>query len=76
MMLEELKYGKCALELERGNISAFLYDIPEYTENLKSYKHKDNSAITEMLDMILADDCKVLRKFHEKRRTIFHIDEK
>ncbi len=75
-MLDELEYGKCALDLERDNISAFLYDIPEYAENLKAYEHKDNSAITGMLDMILADDCKVLHDFHEKRRTIFHIDEK
>lgn len=76
LMLEELKYGKCAPDLERDSISAFLYDIPEYTENLKAYEHKDNSAITQMLDSILADDCKVLQDFHEKRRTIFHIDEK
>ncbi len=76
LMLDELKYGKSALNLEKENISAFLYDIPEYTENLKTYEHKDNGAITKMLDSILADNCKVLLEFHEKRRTIFHIDEK
>ena len=76
LMLDEVKYGKCALDLERDNISAFLYDIPEYTDNLKSYEHKDNSAITDMLDRILANDCKVLQDYHEKRRTIFHIDDK
>ena len=76
LMLDELKYGKCALDLVRDNISAFLYDIPEYAEKLKSYEHKDNSAITEMLDSILADDCKVLLDYHEKRRTIFHIDDR
>ena len=76
LMLDELKYGKSALDLKKENISAFLYDIPEYTENLKKYEHKDNNAIKEMLDLILANDCQVLRSFNEKRRTIFHIDEK
>jgi len=76
LMLDELKFGKSALDLERENISAFLYDIPEYTENLKNYEHKDNSAITEMLDLILANDGQMLQSFHDKRKTIFHFDEK
>jgi len=76
LMLDELEYGKCALNLERDNISAFLYNIPEYTENLKTYEHKDNSAITKMLDLLLANNCKLLNDYHEKRRTIFNIDGK
>lgn len=76
LMLDELEYGKCALNLKRDNISAFLYNIPEYTENLKPYEHKDNSAITKMLDQLLANNCEVLQDYHEKRRTIFHIDGK
>lgn len=76
LMLDELKYGKSALDLEKENISAFLYDIPEYTENLKNYEHKDNSAITEMLDLILANNGQMLQSFHDKRRMIFHFEEK
>jgi len=76
LMLDELKYGRSSHELKKENISAFLYDIPEYTENLKNYEHKDNSAITERLDMLLENDLKLLLEFHDKRRTIFHFDEK
>ena len=76
LMLDELKYGKSSHDLKKENISAFLYDLPEYTENLKSYEHKDNSAITEMLDLILANDGQMLQSFHDKRKTIFHFDEK
>jgi len=76
LMLNELKYGKSSLELRREDISAFLYDLPEYTENLKSYERKGNTAIKEMLDLILANDCQILNNYHNKRRTIFHIDGK
>jgi len=76
LMLDELEYGKCTLNLKRDNISAFLYNIPEYTENLKTYEHKDNSAITKMLNLLLANNCKLLNDHHEKRRTIFNIDGK
>ena len=76
LMLDELEYGKSTHDLKKENISAFLYDIPEYTQNLKSYKHRDNSTITEMLDMLLENDLKLLLEFHDKRRTIFHFDDK
>jgi uncharacterized protein (TIGR00661 family) len=76
LQLDNLQYGKSSLDLKKENISAFLYDIPEYTENLRKYTHKDNSAIKDMLDLLLANSCKLLNSFHEKRRTIFHIDEK
>jgi uncharacterized protein (TIGR00661 family) len=76
LMLNELQYGRSSLELKREDISAFLYDIPEYTENLNSYERKGNDAIKEMLDLMLANDCQVLKSFNEKRRTIFHVEEK
>jgi len=76
LMLDELKYGRSSLDLEKENISAFLYDIPEYTKNLKNYEHKDNNAITQMLDNLLADDLALLLEFHDKRKTIFHFDDK
>ena len=76
LMLDDLKYGRSSLELKREDISAFLYDIPEYSDNLKSYDRKGNDAIKEMLDLMLANDCQLLNSFNEKRRTIFHVEEK
>ena len=76
LMLNDLRYGRSSMELTKEDISAFLYDIPEYTENLKSYERKGNEAIKEMLDLMLANNCQLLNSFNEKRRTIFHVDEK
>jgi uncharacterized protein (TIGR00661 family) len=76
LMLDELQYGKATFDLQKANISAFLYDLPEYTENLQKYEQKDNSAIKEMLDLLLANDQKLLHSFHDKRRTIFHVEDK
>ncbi|MCF7793840.1 MAG: hypothetical protein K9N09_04855 [Candidatus Cloacimonetes bacterium] len=76
LMLNELNYGRTTFDLKKEDISAFLYDIPEFTENLQNYKQKDNSAIREMLDLLLANDQKLLRRYHDKRRTIFNMEEK
>lgn len=68
LMLNELNYGFSSQKLTKQDISAFLYDLPEYRKELQKYEQKDNSAIKEMLDLLLAKDQKLLRTFHEKRK--------
>ena len=67
LMLNETGYGKSVDKLRSETISAFLYDIPDYAAKLSSYHQNGNAEITAKLDELLADDCKLLIEYHEKR---------
>jgi len=65
-----LKYG---INLRRVTIEAvgnFLYRLPEFAENLKTYRAQDNSAIKARLSELLADNCALARDFHGKRKRL------
>jgi uncharacterized protein (TIGR00661 family) len=62
-MLEHQGYGaQCQLP-DHKSIAAFLYDIPHYRQQLQNYPRAGNSAITDKLDELFADDLRLLRMF-------------
>jgi uncharacterized protein (TIGR00661 family) len=66
-LLARLKYG---INLRRTNSEAvgyFLYRLPDFVENLKTYQARDNSAIKARLAKLLDDNCALAREFHRKR---------
>jgi len=66
-LLARLKYG---INLRRTNSEAvgnFLYHLPDFVENLKTYQAQDNSAIKARLAELLVDNCALARQFHRKR---------
>ena len=66
-LLSRLKYG---INLRRPTSEAvgnFLYRIPDFVENLKSYAAQDNSAIKTRLSELLDDTGALARDFHAKR---------
>ena len=65
--LGRLGYGKSVAEVDRESIGDFLYRLPDYREQLEEYQPGDNSEIKAKLDELLADDCLVVRRFHESR---------
>jgi hypothetical protein len=65
LMLKELGYGKNASRLRSDTIAAFLYRLPDYAEHLQAYDRQGNQAITGKLDELLADDCRLLKRFHK-----------
>jgi uncharacterized protein Usg len=67
-MLEKLSYGLNAKRISSKSIAAFLYHIPDFEKQLQMYRAEDNTAITNKLDELLADGCRLVREFHEKRR--------
>jgi len=69
-LLNKTGYGRAPKLLSKESISAFLYDLPEYNHNLASYEHKDNSEIQQKLDELLANECELLKQYHDKRRII------
>ena len=70
ILLALLKYG---INLRRVTIEAvgnFLYRLPDFAENLKTYRAQDNSAIKARLSELLADNCALARDFHGKRKRL------
>lgn len=69
-LLARLKYG---INLRRASAEAvgnFLYRIPDFAENLKTYQAQDNSAIKARLTELLADNCALAGDFHRKRKRL------
>jgi len=71
ILLEKIGYGRIVKNLENDVISSFLYNIPEFHMQFSQQKKEGNSAIYNKLSEILADDCKILKQYNEKRKTIF-----
>ena len=65
--LQRLGYGISVDEPSPMAVSSFLYHLPDFRENLASYRREDNSAILAKLDELLADDCAQVRQFHAQR---------
>ena len=66
-LLSRLKYG---INLRRPSSEAvghFLYRIPDFVENLKSYAAQDNSAIKIRLSELLDDNGALARDYHARR---------
>ena len=69
-LLARLQYG---INLRRATSEAvgnFLYRLPDFAENLKTYQAQDNSAIKARLAEFLADNCALARDFHGKRKRL------
>ncbi len=67
--LEELGFGKKASEPTEESIGDFLYRVPDYREALvQSYTPAKNEGIVAKLDELLADDCRLLREFQQRRQ--------
>jgi uncharacterized protein (TIGR00661 family) len=69
-LLARLQYG---INLRRATTEAvgnFLYRLPDFVENLKTYQAKDNSAIKARLAELLADNCSLARDFHGRRKRL------
>jgi len=60
-------YGKSVAEVDSEAIGDFLYRLPDYRERLEDYRPGDNSEIKGKLDELFADDCALVRRFHELR---------
>jgi uncharacterized protein (TIGR00661 family) len=68
-MLGGLGYGKNAVELDGELLGDFLYHIPDYARAVANYPAADNSAITQKLDELLADNGALAREYHRRRAT-------
>jgi uncharacterized protein (TIGR00661 family) len=69
-LLARLQYG---INLRRATTEAvgnFLYRLPDFAENLKTYQVQDNSAIKARLAELLAHNCALARDFHRKRKRL------
>ena len=67
--LDQLGYGKGASELSAEVIGDFLYRLPEYRKELaEGYTPGDPRDIKKKIDELLADECRVLKEFHEARQ--------
>ncbi len=65
--LQQLGYGKSVSDVGPDAIGDFLYRIPDYAQRLTDYEATDARAIKDKLDELLADDCALVREFHERR---------
>jgi uncharacterized protein (TIGR00661 family) len=62
-MLEQQGYGAQCQIPDHKTIAAFLYDLPDYRRRLQNYPRAGNSAITDKLDALLADNMRELQTF-------------
>ncbi len=66
--LAQMGCGKNAPDVTAESVGDFLYRLPDYRDRLTDYAASDNREIKAKLDELLADDCALLRDFHEHRR--------
>ena len=66
--LEQMGLGKNAPEPTQEAVGDFLYRLPEYRTSLAQHEARDNTAILNKLDELLADDCALAREFHANRK--------
>ena len=50
--IQKLGYGRHFNEFKGDHIKAFLYDLPLFTNKLKTFKHDDNKSLFAALDVI------------------------
>ena len=66
-LLARLKYGINLRRASSDAIGHFLYRLPDFVENLKTYQAQDNSAIKARLAKLLDDNCALAKAFHRRR---------
>jgi uncharacterized protein (TIGR00661 family) len=66
-LMARLKYGINLRRTSSEAVGNFLYRLPDFVENLKTYQAQDNSAINARLAELLDDNCALARQFHRKR---------
>jgi hypothetical protein len=66
-LMARLKYGVNLRRPTQEAMGHFLYRIPDFAENLKTYEAQDNAAIKKRLSELLADNAALARDFHAKR---------
>lgn len=62
-MLEQHGYGAQCQAPDKKQIAAFLYELPHHRAALEHYPRAGNTAITEKLDELLADNLCLLKTF-------------
>jgi uncharacterized protein (TIGR00661 family) len=73
-LLARLNYGKTIRRVSSQAIGDFLYRIPDYTQQLKTYAGTDNRAIKAKIAELLTDNCALVREFHLKRTNKSKLD--
>lgn len=53
--IEKMGYGKHLKHFNADGIKAFLYDLPDYEENLKQYTHTNNDELFASIDAVIED---------------------
>ncbi|MCC7084403.1 MAG: hypothetical protein IT427_05285 [Pirellulales bacterium] len=66
--LEELGYGKNGQTVMAEVIGDFFYRLPDYQRRLEDYRAGDNREIKTKLDELLANDCRLVKQYHEARK--------
>ncbi len=66
-LLARLKYGVNLRRPTSEAVGHFLYRIPDFVENLKTYQAQDNNAIKARLSELLDNNAALARDFHAKR---------
>ncbi|MBN1983862.1 MAG: hypothetical protein JW795_20180 [Chitinivibrionales bacterium] len=69
IFLAQLGCGVNCRSIQKEAMAAFLYHIPDFDEQLKSYPSSDNREIKEKLDELFADEAACARQYHEKRKS-------
>lgn len=67
-LLEELGFGMNMKRANRFEVVAFLARLEEYRANLAHYDAGTEDGMKQKLDELLADDCALARRYHQRRR--------
>lgn len=74
IIAEELNYGSRMIQPDKQKLAAFLYNLPEYREQLENYNSCGNEIINQKLDELLQDNMKLLRDYHHKRTLNYAVE--
>jgi uncharacterized protein (TIGR00661 family) len=69
-LLARLKYGVNLRRATAETIGNFLYRVPDFAENLKTYPALGNSAIEAKIAELLDHNCALARQFADRRRRL------
>ncbi len=67
-LLARLNYGINLRRVRTEAIGNFLYRLPDYKNNLNTYRAEDNRAIKAKLGELLDENCSLAKQFHMRRR--------
>ncbi len=67
LLLDRLGFGMNLRKIRREAIGSFLYNLPDYRENLRKHPTSDNYAIKTKIKELLADGCALALEYHNKR---------